>query len=89
MPGNLIHEVMIEIVFDQDKCSLSNAVCKSLTPEAKLTLRGVELKVECMECGFKLAARGSDVGALIPPIINSLKLASSLMETLKAVSVMK
>lgn len=83
MLSNSTHEVMIEIVFDSDKCLLSDAVCKSLTPEAKLMLRGVVLEVECMGCGFRLAARGSDVSTLIPPVINSLKLTSSLIETLE------
>ncbi|MEM3948325.1 MAG: hypothetical protein QXM76_01875 [Zestosphaera sp.] len=81
------HEVVVEMVFEPDECLISNAVCKSLAPEAKLTLKGVTLQIKCDECGFKIIASSQDASALMPPVVKSLKLTSSLIETLKALEI--
>lgn len=78
--------VLVEVLFDLENCLLSEALLKSLAPESNLKLRGVSFDVSRVNCGLKLTFRGHDPRALIPPLSNSLKLASMIIGVIRSLT---
>jgi hypothetical protein len=76
-------EILVEVLLDLDDCLLSEALFKSLLPESNLKLRGISFEVARVDCALKLVFRSSDPRLLIPPLSNSLRLVSTVLETLK------
>lgn len=80
------HEVVVEISFDANECSLSEVIYRSLVPEVKLKLRDVEFEVMCGGCEVRLVMRGHEIGSLTPPVVNSLSLISMLIEVVRTLT---
>jgi hypothetical protein len=76
-------EILVEVLLDLDDCLLSEALFKSLLPESNLKLRGISFEVARVDCALKLVFWSSDPRLLIPPLSNSLRLVSTVLETLK------
>lgn len=75
-------DIIIELVLDLEDCSLSEAILRSLIPESNLKLRGVSFNVSRVGCSVKLVFRASEPRALIPPLTNSLRLASMIIDVI-------
>lgn len=78
-----VSEVLVEVLLELEDCLLTEALLRSLTPESSLKLRGVSFDVSRERCTLKLVFRGSEPRSLIPPLSNSLRLVSMVIEVLR------